>query len=101
MNIALNIDRQMVGIFFEIKRKLPFEERYAMKLAAPGVGKQLINIYQESNSKSLKKLIEKFMHRAGDDWVERLKTPFRSKLMIYRGQAIENSKQALKRLATV
>lgn len=91
MNIALNIDRQMVGIFFEIKRSLPFEERDAMKIAAPGMGKKLVDIYKKSNSKRLKKLIEKFMHRAGDDWAKKLKTPLRSKLMMYRGQAIEKS----------
>jgi hypothetical protein len=99
MNIALNIDRQMVGIFFEIKRSLPFEERDGMKIAAPGIGKQLISIYQESNSKNQKQLIEKFMHLAGNAWAKKLKTPLRSKLMLYRDQALENKKQPLQDLS--
>lgn len=91
MNIALNINRKMVGLFFEIKRCMPFEQQESMKIAAPGIGIQLIKLHQESDSQTLKQLIEKFMQLAGDDWVKKLKTPIRSKSILNRIQATGSS----------
>ena len=68
----LNINRPMATIFFEIKRSMPFESRKHMKISSPDVGDRLINIYDASNNKALRQLIEQFMAKAGPDWSERL-----------------------------
>ena len=67
-----NIDREMVSLFFEIKRNMPFEQRDPMKISSPLIGHQLINVYRQSNNNALKQLIEKFMDSAGGDWTRRL-----------------------------
>lgn len=89
MNIdhALNIDRPMVSLFFEIKRNMPFDQRKDMKIAAPNIGEQLVSIYRDSNNKSLKGLIENFMEHAGQGWAQRLNAPKKSKLLFYRNPA--------------
>jgi hypothetical protein len=75
-----NINRAMVTLFFEIKRNMPFEARDDMKISSPVIGKQLISIYQQSNNKPLRRLIEDFMQRAGAAWESQLSTPRKSKL---------------------
>lgn len=80
MNIdRANIDRQMVTLFFEIKRNLPFDARNDLKISSPAIGTQLVAIYQSSNDKPLRRLIEKFMQRAGDTWVSKLSEPQKNK----------------------
>jgi hypothetical protein len=74
-----NIDRAMVTLFFEIKRNMPFESRDNLKISSPVIGTQLISIYQNSNDKSLQRLIEEFMQRAGETWVNKLSKPQKSK----------------------
>lgn len=74
-----NIDRAMVTLFFEIKRNMPFEARDELKISSPVIGTQLISIYQKSNDKPLRRLIEEFMQRAGDTWVSKLSQPRKSK----------------------
>ena len=81
----MNIDRPMVSLFFEIKRNMPFDEREDMKIASPDVGERLITIYQGSQNKALKELIENFMDRAGSDWSRRLNDQGKkSKFLFYR-----------------
>ena len=71
----LKIDRQMASVFFEIKRKLPYEERQQLKISSPDVGEQLIEIYMASKSETVKSLILDFMELAGNQWKERLVGP--------------------------
>jgi len=74
-----NIDRPMVTLFFEIKRNMPFDARGDLKISSPVIGTQLVSIYQESNDKPLRRLIEEFMQRAGGTWVSKLSKPQKSK----------------------
>lgn len=75
----MNIDRPMVTLFFQIKRNLPFEIRDDLKISSPAIGTQLVSIYQKSDDKPLRQLIEEFMQRAGDSWVSKLNKPQKSK----------------------
>jgi len=75
----MNIDRQMVTLFFQIKRNLPFEARDDLKISSPAMGTELVSIYQTSNDKPLRLLIEEFMQRAGDPWTSKLNKPQKSK----------------------
>lgn len=67
------LDRAMVTLFFEIKRNMPYAQRERMKISSPNIGQQLIAIYEESRSHSLKRLIRDFMERAGSDWAKKLR----------------------------
>lgn len=80
----MNIDRPMVSLFFEIKRNMPANEREEMKIASPDVGDQLVAIYQDSDDKALKQLIETFMNRAGSDWAKQLSKPKKSRMLFLR-----------------
>jgi hypothetical protein len=83
-----NIDRAMVSLFFEIKRNMPFEARDDMKISSPIIGRELIAIYHASNDKSLKRLIEDFMRRAGGSWLATLNKPQKSSLQQTRESII-------------
>lgn len=81
----MNIDRPMASLFFEIKREAPFEEQADMKISAPDVGERLVALYRDSDNTELKKMIQVFMQRAGDDWLDQLEQPKKTKLLFYRG----------------
>ena len=68
------IDRRRANIFFEIKRHLPYEVRAEMKIAAPDVAEQLIDIHQSSEDTILRDLIERFFSGAGNTWAKQLNT---------------------------
>lgn len=75
----LNIDRAMVSLFFEIKRNMPFEQREEMKISSPTIGTSLVEVYQNSSNKALKRLIRDFMQKAGEDWLAKIATPKKTK----------------------
>lgn len=89
MNIALNIDRKMVNLFFEIKRNMPLDTRGDMRIASPDIGHQLLKLHQQSEDTNLRRLIEKFMQHAGSEWINKLELHTPSKTMFYREHALE------------
>ncbi len=68
----MNIDRYMVNLFFEIKRNLSFELRDPLKISDPNLGESMLELYRTIDNDPIKRLIEVFFERAGDDWSERL-----------------------------
>lgn len=72
MNIALNINRQMVNLFFEIKRNMPSNTQDDIRITSTGIGHLLLKLHRESESNNLRQLIEKFMAHAGGEWTEKL-----------------------------
>lgn len=80
----MNIDRKMVSLFFEIKRNMPYEQREDMKIASHDIGERLIGIYQESDDRTMKTLIEQFMLRAGPKWAGKLSSSLTTKFKIGR-----------------
>ena len=80
----MNIDRQMVSLFFEIKRNMPYEQRDGMKIASHDIGERLVGIYQESDDRTIRVLIEKFMLRAGPEWAGKLSSSLSGRFKITR-----------------
>ena len=110
----MNIDRDMVNLFFEIKRSIPREKQIEMRISNPRIGEIITSIYCKTNDENIKLLTRIFLQRAGDDWLEnadRIAAPSRSLIQkmphspnnvrssskprskpirIYRGQIIED-----------
>ncbi len=70
----VNIDRYMVNLFFEIKRNLPKNLQKDLKISNPNLGQELIDLYVSLEDAALKRLIEVFLDRAGEDWSKQLKS---------------------------
>jgi len=68
----MNIDRNMVHLFFDIKRNLPLTLQEDLKISAPNLDEKMVQIYTQSNDESVKFKIEVFMQGAGDDWLAKL-----------------------------
>lgn len=84
--LKMNIDRKMVSLFFEIKRNMPYEQREDMKIASHDLGERLVGIYQESDSSTMRMLIEQFMLRAGPKWAGKLSSSVTPKFKISGSQ---------------
>jgi len=69
----MQIDRNMVSLFFEIKRSLPSDERNSLKISSPTIGQQLVKIHYSTGDNRLKDLIERFLEFAGEDWTRRIR----------------------------
>lgn len=67
-SIRTDIDRHRANLFFAIKRKLPAATRADIKIAAPDLAHQLINIYSLSDNAELRQLIEQFFDGTHGDW---------------------------------
>lgn len=63
----------MVNLFFEIKRKLPTEQQSKMRLSDSDIGNRMTQLYKASSDDGLKALIEAFLERAGDGWLQKAK----------------------------
>lgn len=68
----MHIDRYMVNLFFEIRRNLQPELQEDLKIADPKVADKLIHLFHSNDDDNIKRLIEVFFDRAGDDWPQRL-----------------------------
>ena len=87
----MNIDRKMVTLFFEIKRNMPFEQREDMKIASHDLGDRLVGIYQESDNRTMRMLIEQFMMRAGPKWAGKLSSSVTPKFRFRREQSVSSN----------
>lgn len=78
------IDRYMVNLFFEIRRNLPTEQQRTLRIAAVDLGESMIALYQQTDDENIRVLVERFLERAGEDWLSRALKPARR----YRGADI-------------
>ena len=69
----MHIDRQMVGLFFEIRRSLPLNTRKNLKISENGVERKLIILHTHTSDKRLKNLIERFLQLSGEHWMDKIK----------------------------
>lgn len=70
----MNIDRQMVNLFFEVRKNVPAEIRQGMKLSSPTLGSDLVAIFNIIDNDKVKFAIERFFKRAGDadNWLSEI-----------------------------
>ena len=85
----MQIDRYMVNLFFEIKRNLPRRLQTDMKISDPDIGRSMVDLYRASDDENIKRLVEVFLERAGDEWVARI----RPKKRFYRGLEIATTRE--------
>jgi len=69
----MHIDRQMVGLFFEIRRSLPLNTRKNLRISENGVERKLIILHTHTSDKRLKNLIERFLQLSGEHWMDKIK----------------------------
>jgi len=69
---CMNIDRYMVNLFFEVRRNLPKSEQAQMKISSGDLGEQMVAVYQLTEDENIRLLIEVFLERAGDGWIDKI-----------------------------
>lgn len=90
----MHIDRYMVNLFFEVRRNLPKSEQAKMKIASAELGEQMVAVYNTSNDENIRLLIEVFLERAGDGWIDKIRKKKR-----FRGPITTNTSQQKKRIS--
>ena len=81
------IDRYMVNLFFEIRRNLPLEQQTHLRIAAVDLGETMITLFQQTDDENIRVLVERFLERAGEDWLSRAIKPAPR----YRGVTVESA----------
>ncbi|MEM7358520.1 MAG: hypothetical protein AAF431_05465 [Pseudomonadota bacterium] len=82
------IDRYMVNLFFEIRRNLPLAQQSHLRIAAVDLGEKMIALYQQTEDENIRVLVERFLERAGEDWLSRALKPAQR----YRGAKVDKAK---------
>ena len=62
----MKINRQMISVFFEIKRSLSVDNRGKLQLSAPNIGNKLVILHANTNNPRLKDLIERLFELSED-----------------------------------
>lgn len=86
----MHVDRFLVNLFFEIRQRLPVEERVDMKLSAADLGDRLTRLHESTEDAKVRALIEVFVERSGENWLAKAK-PVKNR---YRGVEVESKKVA-------
>lgn len=68
----MHIDRYMVNLFFEIRRNLPHDLQRDLKISDVSLEQKLIVLHKNTQDESIKTLIEVFLERAGDGFLEKV-----------------------------
>ena len=69
----MKINRQMLSVFFEIKRSLSVQNREKLQLSAPNIGNKLVILHTNTNNPRLKDLIERFFELSQDkQWANKI-----------------------------
>jgi len=69
----MKINRQMLSLFFEIKRSVSVENREKLQLSAPNIGNKLVILHTNTQNLRLKDLIERFFALAEDaQWANKI-----------------------------
>ena len=69
----MKINRQMLSLFFEIKRSISIENREKLQLSAPNIGNKLVILHTNTENLRLKDLIERFFELAEDaKWANKI-----------------------------
>ena len=69
----MKINRQMLSLFFEIKRSVSIENREQLQLSAPNIGNKLVILHSSTQNARLKDLIERFFELAEDaQWANKI-----------------------------
>jgi len=68
----MQIDRQMLGLFFEIKRSLPLNTREKLKISDSNVCKKLVVLHNHSDDDHLKEVIERFLTFSCEEWLKQI-----------------------------
>jgi hypothetical protein len=66
---AMNIDRYMVNLFFEIKRNIPASQQVNMNISNPQLGELMTKLYNQTDDENIKLLTQIFLERAGENWL--------------------------------
>ena len=68
----MHIDRQMVGLFFEIRRSLPLSTRKNLRISESSVERKLIILHSYTADIRIKNLIERFLLLSGEHWMDKI-----------------------------
>ena len=66
------INRQMLRLFFEIKRSIPLSLRTKLKISEPNIGNKLVILHTHTNDNRLKNYIERFLELADGEWINQI-----------------------------
>lgn len=84
----MHVDRYMVNLFFEIRRNLLSDQRRDIRISSPDLGDTIVALYNKTEDEKIRLLIELFLERAGEEWINRVRAPKNR----YRGVEVDETK---------